>query len=175
MAVTWYSVVYRLFLIELVLGMRFYVWFKCHGFMSVLRCACVNVCTRSSRNGNKEDKIILKLQLLHRRLLFYRYFNGLVVIKFGACVRFKFSFFSLCLFFLHIVLILALAQFFMLFLIRLSHNETMIWCWLTCMHWLMYGMNSSLEYNDQIRQKQIIPSNHNQIDSTAHFMRLWTD
>lgn len=94
MAVTWHSVVYRLFLIELVLGMRFYVWFKCHEFMSVLRCACVNVCTRSNRNGNKEDKIILKLQLLHRRLLFYRYFNGLVVIKFGACVRFKFSFFS---------------------------------------------------------------------------------
>lgn len=89
------------------------------------------MCARDqNRNGTKEDTIILKLQLLHRRLLFYRYFNGLVVIKFGACVRFKFcSSFSPSLS-IRLISMAALASVFHLihsflcgFLIRLSPME----------------------------------------------------
>lgn len=52
-------------------------------------CVCARDGTETKNEEEEEEKIILKLQLLHSKLLFYRCFNGLVVIKFGACVRFS--------------------------------------------------------------------------------------
>lgn len=65
--------VHRLFCDQISLST--FVWSKWHERISVnTRWVCV--CTRWNRSMNEEEKIILKLQLLHPKWFFYRYFNS---------------------------------------------------------------------------------------------------